>query len=106
MIRSLMTAFTLIFTLSVIVGCGSTDTQKTAGTKPDDKIDKNLAKLSAEDQKLAREQKICPVAEQPLGSMGVPEKVMVQGKSVFICCSSCEGELKKNADKYLDKLKK
>jgi len=65
-----------------------------------------LAKLSSEDRKLAEQQKLCPVTDEPLGSMGVPEKVVVQGRTVFICCGGCAEDLQKDADKYLAKLAK
>ena len=36
--------------------------------------------------------------------MGVPYKVTLKGRTVFLCCVGCEEKLKKNADKYLAKL--
>jgi hypothetical protein len=57
--------------------------------------------LSAEDQALADRQKICPVTELPLNSMGGPVPVMVSGRKVFICCKGCEKRLKDEPDKYL-----
>jgi len=70
----------------------------------DPEVEKNLAKLSPEDQALARKQKKCPVTGEPLGSMGVPPKVQVKGRTVFLCCDGCEAALKKEPDKYLKKL--
>mgnify|MGYP002622872590 CR=1 FL=1 len=64
-----------------------------------------LAKLSPEDRAIAEQQKICPVADMPLGSMGVPEKVMVEGRAVFICCEGCRDRLLAKPDEYLAKLK-
>ncbi|MBR9803745.1 hypothetical protein GYB59_19565 [bacterium] len=63
-----------------------------------------LQKLTPEDQQLARRQKICPVAEMPLGSMGQPIKVDVKGQPVFICCEGCRDSLLDNPDKYLANL--
>ncbi len=71
-----------------------------------EEIAANLAKLSAEDRKLAEKQKVCPVTDEPLGSMGVPKKVSVKGQDVFICCEGCEEKLTADPDKYLAKLKK
>lgn len=65
-----------------------------------------IAKLPAADQKAALEQEICPVAEEPLGSMGAPIKVAVAGREVFVCCDGCIEMLKANPDEYLAKLKK
>jgi len=64
------------------------------------------SKLSAADQKLVDEQKICPVTELPLDSMGGPVAVEVAGQRVFICCKGCESKLKQEPQKYLARLKK
>lgn len=63
-----------------------------------------LAKLPPEDRALAEKQKVCPVSGALLGSMGVPSKVTVKGRTVLLCCDGCEGKLNKDADKYLAKL--
>lgn len=60
-----------------------------------------LAKLTEEDRALAEEQRICPVTEALLGSMGVPPKVDVNGRTVFICCEGCRGPLLEDSEKYL-----
>jgi hypothetical protein len=62
--------------------------------------------LSPEDQRLVDRQKICPVTEEPLGSMGVPVRVVVAGRVVFVCCKGCTPALTKNPEKYLPKLPK
>ncbi len=71
-----------------------------------EQIAANLAKLSEEDRKLAEKQKICPVSDEPLGSMGVPQKVSANGQELFICCEGCKEKLMANPDQYLAKLKK
>ncbi len=63
-----------------------------------------LAKLSPEDRAAAEQQKICPVSDEPLGSMGVPPKVTVDGRELFLCCENCEEMLRKEPEKYLEKL--
>lgn len=57
--------------------------------------------LSAEDQALVDKQKICPVTQLSLASMGGPVPVMVSGRKVFICCAGCEQKLKDEPEKYL-----
>ena len=122
-----MSKFLTMLVVSVVVvglvGCGQsnerskqpkTDNTATAENVPashheDDgimngKYEAELAKLSPEDQKLARKQKVCPVSGDPLGSMGKPYKVTVEGRDVFLCCPGCESALKKNPKKYLAKL--
>ena len=63
-----------------------------------------LPGLPAADRPLAVRQKICPVTGKPLGSMGVPPKVVVQGRKVFLCCEGCSAALEANPKKYLAKL--
>ncbi len=60
-----------------------------APENPEAKIEAALAQLSAEDRKLADAQRICPITKNRLGSMGRPEKVVIEGKPVFLCCSGC-----------------
>lgn len=63
-----------------------------------------LAELSPEDRALAEKQKTCPVSGAPLGAMGKPYKVTVQGRTVFLCCPDCEPKIKANPEEYLAKL--
>lgn len=63
-----------------------------------------LAKLNPKDREAAKQQRICPVAEMPLGSMGQPLKVDVQGTFVFICCEGCRSSLLEEPGKYLSRL--
>lgn len=69
----------------------SATTARPSMTRDDgDKVDAVLAKLSADDRKLAQEQGFCPVlTDNRLGTMGVPVKVLVQGQPVFLCCKGC-----------------
>ena len=64
-------------------------------------IEQNLAKLSPDDQELAKVQKICPVAKKPLGHMGVPVKVMAGGHEVLLCCGGCKETIQADPEKYL-----
>ncbi len=63
-----------------------------------------MAQLSGEDRALAERQKICPVTEMLLGSMGTPIKVDVEGTPVFICCEGCRKGLLAEPTKHLAKL--
>ncbi len=63
-----------------------------------------LAELSVEDRAAAEKQRICPVQEAELGSMGKPVKVSVRGRDVFLCCEGCRENIIKDPDKYLAKL--
>ena len=63
-----------------------------------------LAALSPEDRALAERQEICPVSGQPLGSMGTPVKVTVEGRDVLLCCQGCAPAIEADPEKYLAKL--
>jgi hypothetical protein len=63
-----------------------------------------LAGLAADDRALAERQKLCPVTDRPLGSMGTPPRAVARGKVVFLCCGGCQGALERDPEKYLAKL--
>jgi len=65
-----------------------------------------IGELPPADQPLARQQKMCPVADMALGSMGPPIKVMVEGRPVFICCEGCRESLLAEPAKHFAKLEK
>ena len=65
-----------------------------------------FAGLSAEDARLAKAQKTCPVSGEELGSMGAPIKVTVKDRTVFLCCDMCRKKMLAEPDKYLAKLDK
>ena len=60
--------------------------------------------LSLEDRKLAKAQKMCPVSDQKLGSMGTPIKIVHDGKVIFFCCQMCKPRFEKDPEPYLAKL--
>ncbi|WP_425399188.1 hypothetical protein [Aeoliella sp.] len=45
-------------------------------------------------------QKICPVSGKPLGSMGHPVAVDVNGQTVFACCNGCVNAIRSDPAKY------
>lgn len=55
---------------------------------------KGVRQLSSSDQRLALQQRTCPVTGDLLGSMGKPIKVSVNGRSVFVCCQGCVDEVR------------
>ena len=61
--------------------------------------------LGEDDRKAALAQKVCPVTDEPLGSMGKPPQLTVEGQQVFLCCVGCEDQLRKEPPKFLAKLK-
>lgn len=56
-----------------------------------------LAKLPAKERAVAEAQKYCAIANKNfLGSMGVPAKVRIDGKPVYLCCKGCLGKAQAN----------
>lgn len=112
------------FAVSLISACGCNNASPTPAATPpaatqedhavhdhedhaasdDSDIANALASLSAEDRAVAEKQKMCLVGGEPLGSMGAPVKVTVQGRDVFVCCEGCTDALKADPDKFLAKL--
>jgi hypothetical protein len=82
------------------------DPSQSAAPENDDAaaIDAALSQLSPTDRALADQQRFCPVADTRLGSMGIPIRVIVNGRPVFICCDGCRDSLLANPVKYLAKL--
>ncbi len=52
-----------------------------------------LKELDESDQALAQQQRICPVTQMPLGSMGQPKVVEVDRRRTLICCEGCRQPL-------------
>ena len=66
----------------------------------DEKIAAAIAELPEAERAAATAQKMCPVGNAPLGSMGMPYKVSVKGRDVYLCCEGCQGPLEKDPEKY------
>ncbi|MEO8269885.1 MAG: hypothetical protein ABI557_09195 [Aureliella sp.] len=60
-----------------------------------------VATATAADADAIARQKVCPVMDEPLGSMGDPIKVMIGDKPVFLCCKGCIKKIKADPAKYL-----
>jgi hypothetical protein len=63
-----------------------------------------LAGVSAEERALIERQRVCPVTDADLGSMGRPIAVVIRGRRIFLCCKGCEAALRNNPEKFLHKL--
>ena len=111
--------------LAALVGCNTGTTTNTTATAPntspaaaadddpDDPAkpltDKDLAqikKLDEADQTLAIAQKLCPISGQHLGGMGKPVKKVVDGRTVFLCCTGCVEDFDKDPKAAIAKLDK
>lgn len=92
----------------VFVCCqGCTNALKSAPTKYLAKLasftPKPTRALKADTAAIAH-QKVCPVMVEKLGSMGVPWKVNVDGRNVFVCCKGCIKFIQKTPKKYFAKI--
>lgn len=63
-----------------------------------------LAGLPEADRQLALAQRVCPITGKPLGAMGVPVKITLRGKPVFLCCKGCVGPAKREPEATLKKV--
>lgn len=71
------------------------------------RIQASFAKLSPGDRALAEAQRFCVVQEDnELGSMGVPVKLTLDGKTVFVCCAGCTEDAQSDVKATLEKLRK
>ena len=94
---------------SIFIGGGGVTERKGPAapirpTTPDDdaeKIAAAMARLSPEDRKIAQAQRMCPIRREPLGTMGVPVRLSLQGKPVFVCCNTCVAEAQADPAKTL-----
>lgn len=64
-----------------------------------------LEKLSPEERRSVERQSNCPVTGMPLGSMGKPLKLELQGHTVWLCCEGCTVEASEDPRKTIEKLK-
>ena len=108
----------LILSLALVISCKNADEVETGssgavndssaqsgGSSKEDAVTATLAKLSDEDRVLAQKQKMCPVADEALGSMGVPLKFTVNDQVVFVCCEGCKKPVEEYPEKFLAKIK-
>ncbi len=63
-----------------------------------------IKELPAADQAGAIQQAVCPVSSHHLGSMEKPVKVTAGGRTFYLCCESCEDEVKSDPKGVIAKL--
>jgi len=81
-------------------------TGEAGGEKLTDEEVAEIKKLPADEQAIALKQVSCPVSGEHLGGMDVPVKAEIDGRTFFLCCKSCQAEVKKDPKKVLAKLDK
>ena len=88
-------------------GAGASTVRPSTPADLEAKIAADLTKLGEADRKLAEAQVYCPIQKgSPLGSMGVPIKLMIQNQPVFVCCDGCEKGALANPQRTLDEVAK
>jgi hypothetical protein len=65
-----------------------------------------VTKLTDEDRGAAVAQKLCPVTDERLGSMGLPIKVVAEDQAFYICCESCKDDAMERFDELFAKAQK
>jgi Cu(I)/Ag(I) efflux system membrane fusion protein len=78
--------------------------QATPAEEPTAKDLQRIAELPEADRHLAHAQKLCPITGKPLGSMGVPIKITLRDKPVFLCCKGCVGQANRDPEETLKKI--
>lgn len=61
------------------------------------------AKATQTDMPAIDSQKLCPVMNEPLMSMGGAWKVYAKGQPIFVCCKGCIAKVESHPDFYLTK---
>jgi hypothetical protein len=91
-----------------IEGPSKTETAKPSGAaaKLSAKELEGIKELPQAEQDAAIAQAVCPVSTHKLGSMGKPLKVTAEGRTFYICCDSCEDDVKTKGKEVVAKLDK
>lgn len=77
----------------------------TASTTRGEEARPGVFKVSTADAPFIAAQKLCPVMDEPLDSMGGPYQVDADGKAIYICCPGCAKRIVAEPQKYLSALK-
>jgi Cu(I)/Ag(I) efflux system membrane fusion protein len=85
-------------------GQSAATARPSAGEDKDAEIKAALDKLRPEDRRLAKIQEVCPITGFRLGSMDVPVKIELKGRTIFLCCGSCPSKARANEQGTLDKI--
>jgi YHS domain-containing protein len=72
----------------------------TSGDHPADGARLRVTAARAADRARIQAQGVCPVTGAPLGSMGTPLKVTIDGQDIFLCCRGCLGKVRANPEHY------
>lgn len=103
----------LLFGTCLVFGCAekpapapaTPPSAPAAASKDEAKYSAAIAELPEEDRAAATAQKFCAVSSKSrLGSMGMPFKITIEDKPVFLCCEGCKDEALKDSQATLAKV--
>jgi len=63
-----------------------------------------LEGLAPEDRARVLAQRACPISGETLGAMGEPFKLVLDGEALFLCCPSCEKDVRRDPAAALRKV--
>jgi hypothetical protein len=86
------------------IGCAAKLKKSPVASPPKAQPQVTLAALEEFDKEGIARQKVCPVSGEPLGSMGDPIKVLIDGKPLYLCCEGCVPKVMKDPAAYLSKV--
>jgi YHS domain-containing protein len=84
---------------------GTTTGAKVASVSLSDEEVAEIKKLPGGEAERAIQQAVCPVSGENLGSMGVPVKVMAEGQTFYLCCKSCNKDVRDDPKAVVAKLR-
>lgn len=64
----------------------------------------NFNKLPEADREAAIAQRICPISGMKLGGMGVPHRMEIDGRVIYLCCKGCKAGVKKDPEAAFRKI--
>lgn len=81
--------------------------QAVAGPRPAQTVPPkdSVGPATAADEAAITAQRVCPVSNQPLGAMGTPLRVTINGQTLYVCCKGCVSRVQQDPAKYFAKVK-
>jgi hypothetical protein len=99
--RTASSPIAAILAAALLAGCTGSPSAPPKSETAAPEVKSELGKLSPDDRKLAEAQGTCPITGEALGSMGVPPKLVLKDRTVFLCCASCKNKAEAEPDKTL-----
>lgn len=100
--------WSILLAVLAVSGCQDNPSLRTtASGDPEADLKVSLSRLGPNEQRIAEQQKYCPIMEGVrLGEMGPPCKVEVRGVSAFVCCENCVRAAQEDPDRALAQIRR